>query len=171
MTPLDRLALLVIVVTSIAIVIYLYMSYFNIRVFKKKGSSGKFLIPIYYPEEGDDYTFCGICHGRLGSEKVARCSCGGRYHIECVALHNCPECNNDLKHMRRYLPKVLSCPICLRRTSEGHCYHCGITVPSADGTFRCQECGGKVMVSHPVCRKCGTKYSARTTKGYMDRVR
>ncbi len=165
------LALLTTVVSVITISICLTIDHYREYHILEKHFAGRFGPKIYYPEEGEDYKYCDICHGRLGAERMAVCSCGGRFHIECVREEDCPRCGNDLGHMRKPLPKVLRCPVCLGRTFEGTCYRCGLTIPERNGTFRCQDCGGKVMASNPVCRKCGMRYTARTTKGYMDRVR
>ncbi len=167
----NTLALLTMLVIVVTICAELYGCHYRTYLRRKKRFTGKFWTPVYYPEEGEEYGFCDLCHGRLGTGKMALCACGGRYHPDCLKLSDCPACGNDLRHMRVRMTLVLRCPICMRRTSDGHCADCGITVPSADGTFRCPECGTKVMTSHPVCRKCGTRFSARTTKGYMDRVR
>ncbi len=171
MSNFDVLAYLTLVVIVITICVEIYMIRYRTYLSPKKHFSGRFWDPIRFPEEGEDARLCDLCHGRLGPEKIAVCACGKRFHPECISQEMCPGCGNDLRHMRVRLPDTMACPICLEPMDDGFCGRCGITVPHADGTFRCPDCGGVVMTSHPVCRKCGAKYAARVTKGYMNRVR
>ena len=165
------LALVLWLVVVITIVVEGYSHRFRTFLKPKKENSSSFWDPIPYPEMGEDEEFCGLCHGRIGTEPLALCSCGKKYHLSCVELSPCPVCGNDGPHMHLRRPLIISCPICLRTAPGGHCEHCGIVIPRRDGSFRCGHCGTVVFSSDPTCRKCGTAYSARTTKGYMDKVR
>lgn len=171
MSNLDMLAYLTLLAIVITISIEIYMIRYRTYLSPKKLFSGRFWNPIRFPEEGEDARLCDLCHGRLGLEDIAVCSCGKRFHTDCIGQETCPGCGNDLRHMHIRTPNAMSCPICLEPMDDGFCWRCGITVPRADGTFHCPDCGGMVMTAHPVCRKCGAKYAPRVTKGYMNRVR
>lgn len=171
MTKIEMLALLTMLVIVITICIEAYMIRYRTYLTEKKRFTGKFWVPIDHPDEGEDNAFCDLCHGRLGPDKIMVCSCGRRFHTDCAELENCPSCGNDFRHMRCRYTAVMRCPICLSRMDDGYCGYCDITVPRRNGTFHCPECGTIVMTAHPVCRKCGTVYEAKTTKGYMNRVR
>ncbi|MBQ1463019.1 MAG: hypothetical protein IIZ24_02430, partial [Candidatus Methanomethylophilus sp.] len=93
-------------VSVITISICLTIDHYREYHILEKHFAGRFGPKIYYPEEGEDYKYCDICHGRLGAERMDVCSCGGRFHIECVREEDCPRCGNDVGHMRKPLPKV-----------------------------------------------------------------
>lgn len=165
------LAYLISLVIVVTIAMEIYMLRFNTFLAPKKRRAGRFFNPIKYPEDGEDMEICDLCHGPLGPEEHALCSCGKRFHLECIAVEDCPLCGNDCRHMHFRMPKVVKCPICLRDSAGGFCKHCEIIIPKKNGTFKCSECGGVVFTSDPCCRKCGCRYLPRTTKGYMSKVR
>lgn len=171
MTDMQMLALLIIMVNSIAIVYHVRRIRYRTYLRPKKPKAEPFWAPMRYPEDGEDAEFCDICHGRLGDMKMAVCACGKKFHRECVRDQECPNCGNDIAHMFGPKPSVMLCPMCIRRAPGGYCKHCNVVFPRREGTFRCVKCGAKVLASHPECRKCGKIYRPRLAKGYMSRVR
>lgn len=167
----ETLALILWLAVLITIAIELYIRRYRTYLKPKREKSGTFWMPVPFPEDGDDEQFCALCHGRLGGDPLAACTCGNMFHPDCIELENCPRCGNDFRHMHYRQPLMIRCPICIRPAAAGICRECGIVLPHADGTFRCEDCGTAVSGTEPVCRKCGAVYVARTTKGYMDRVR
>lgn len=170
MSTLDMLAYLTILVIVITICIEAYMIRYRTFLSERKWFKGNFWDPIEYPEQGEDFAFCDLCHGPLGSDLIASCACGKRFHYECSELEDCPGCGNDLRHMHIRPPSMIRCPICLQYAPGGYCEDCEITLPHKDGTFRCTGCGAVVFTSNPTCQKCGKRFVPRITKGYMNRV-
>lgn len=166
----ESLAILIGLVAVVTIALELYSTRYRTFLRPGNGKSSGFLNPVPFPEDGEDEAVCALCHGRLGTERIAVCACGKKFHPDCIGSETCPGCGNDLRHMHVRPPALMLCPICLRKAPGGHCETCGITIPRRDGSFRCAECGTVVFPSEPACRKCGSTYSARTAKGYMDRA-
>lgn len=171
MEPIYVLALVLWLAVIITILVEGYSHRYRTFLRPKKEKSSSFWDPIPFPEMAEDEKFCSLCHGRIGDEPLAACACGKKFHLSCAELANCPQCSNDVWHMHLRHPVTMTCPICLRRAPGGRCEHCGIVIPRQDGTFRCHRCGTVVFTSNPTCRKCGSTYVPRTTKGYMDKVR
>ncbi len=171
MEPIYILAIVLWLAVIIAIAIVSYSNRYRTFLKPKKESSGSFWTTIPYPEMGEDGEICGLCHGMIGDEPLAACSCGKKFHLSCAELAPCPVCGNDAWHMHLRHPRVISCPICLRPAPGGRCGHCKIIIPQQKGTFKCPHCNTVVFTSDPTCRKCGAVYAARFTKGYMDKVR